>query len=282
MRQSRLTTNNLSVNPALVTITNRPRRHNSIGSYAEMRSANGLNMLYTVIAWERDYSVQSWGDKEYSIHLRSLLNEQEWLQFKRDILQIYTDQNAKRQALRNLIECNCYRSLFEMYGITINNFLRCICPRCWNPLRDKTMLQQFLECLLFLLFFPLLWISAIPMFVFIVLDGLTGLRFCLLRHHHKAFLESVMTAHPELDPALIEEELVEKLQQLLNALSRHRPGVHCKLSSSVVHQHGYGSNGSYSYDEDVFEIQFFKFAPEKEPSLYGDERRHTQVQYLIG
>ena len=278
MGQSQLTTNILTANPVLVSITNRPRRHNSIGSYAEMRSANKLNMLYTVITWHRDYSVQSWGDKEYSIHLRSLLNEQEWLQFKRDILQIYTEQNAKRQALRNLIECNCYRSLFEIYFITINNFLSCICPRCWNPLRDKTMLQRFLECLLFLLFFPLIYISAIPMFVFMVLDGLTGLRFCLLRHHHNAFLESVMTAHPELDPALIEEELVEKLQQLLDALSRHHPGVHCKLSSSVVHQPRHGSHASY--DEDVFENQFF--APGKEPSLYGDERRHTQVQYLIG
>ena len=79
MGRSQLTTNILTANPALVTITNRPRRHYTIGSYAEMRSANGFNMLYHVISSHRDYFMQSWGNKENSIHLRSLLNEQEWM-----------------------------------------------------------------------------------------------------------------------------------------------------------------------------------------------------------
>ena len=269
MGQSQLTTNNLTANPALVTITNRPRRHFSIETY---------NTIYDVIASQRDYSVQSWGDKKYSIHLRSLLNEQEWLQFKRDILQIYAEQNAKRRALRKLIEYNCYRSLHMMYLITIGKVFLCMFPRL--NLRDKTMLQRFLECPLCLLFMPLIYILMILSIVFWFLDVLTGLRFFLLRHREKAFLDSVIIAHPELDPDLIEGELVQKLQQLLGALSGHHPGVHCKISSSVVHQPRQGSHASY--EEDVFEIQFFKFAPEKEPSLYGDERRHSLVEYLIG
>ena len=77
-----------------------------------------------------------------------------------------------------------------------------------------------------------------------------------------AFLESVMEAHPELDPAMVEEELVQRLQTLLESLSRHHPGVHCKLSASVVHHKRNGSTASF--DEDVFEIQFLKFAPETE------------------
>jgi hypothetical protein len=63
----------------------------------------------------------------------------------------------------------------------------------------------------------------ISVYVFMVLDCLTGLRFYLLRNHEMAFLESVMTAHPELDPDLIEGELFQKLQQLLDALSGVKP-----------------------------------------------------------
>ena len=233
------------------------------GSFAEIRSAKKLNILYAVISPQRDYSVQLWSDKEYSINLRSLLNEQEWMQFKGDVLQIYADQNAKREALRKLINFNCYRSINSMYMIQIAQFFSFISRGCHrNSLRDPTLVQQFLSCPLFCIFLPLLYVLLFLIFACMLLDLLTSPRFFLFHHRHMAFLESVMEAHPELDPAMVEEELVQRLQTLLESLSRHHPGVHCKLSASVVHHKRNGSTASF--DEDVFEIQFLKFAPETE------------------
>ncbi len=264
MGQSQLTVNNLNANPVLVTVKNMSRRRFSVDSFAGIRSANKLDLLYNVTSPIRDYSVESWGDKEYSIHLQSLLNEQEWLQFKRDIFQIYADQNAKKEALRILIEFNWYRSINAMYLILVGKFLSYLPQCCYrDPLRDKTLLQNFLLCPLYLLCFPLCYIIMIFAVVFILLDLITGLRFFVFQQPHMAFLESVMVAHPELDPTVVEEELVQKIQQLLDTLSRHHPEVHCKLSTSTVHHRRNGSNASF--DADVFEIQFFKFALEKEP-----------------
>ena len=221
-------------------------------------------MLYPIIGFQRDYSVQSWGDKEYAIHLCKLLNEQEWMQFKGDILHIYAEQNAKRVALRKLIDFNCYRSLHRMYFIKLNQFVvsfsRC-CHR--DPLRDKTLLQQFLTCPIFLICLPLVYVLMGFVFAILLLDLLSFPRFFLFHHRHLAFLESVIVAHPELDPAVVEEELVQKLQCLLDSLCRHHPGVHYNLCASVVHHPRQGSNASY--DADVFEIQFLKFALETKP-----------------
>ena len=241
-----------------------PRTHFSVGSFAEMRSAKKLTLLYPIISLQQDYAVKFWSDKEYAIHLSKLLSEQEWMQFKGDILQIYAEQNAKRVALRKLVELNCYRSLHRMYIIILNQFLLAI-PRCCHrdPRRDKTLLQKFLLCPIELISIPILYVLMAFILAFLLLDLLSLPRFFLFHRHQIAFLESVVVAHPELDPAVVEEELVQKVQNLLDSLCRHHPGVHCNLCASVVHQPRQGSNASY--DVDVFEIQFHKFAQETKP-----------------
>ena len=140
------------------------------------------------------------------------------------------------------------------------SFSRC-CHR--DPLRDKTLLQQFLTCPIILICLPILNVLMGFVFAILLLDLLSFPRFFLFHHRHLAFLESVIVAHPELDPALAEEELVQKLQCLLDSLCRHHPGVHYNLCASVVHHPGRGSTASY--DADVFEKQFLKFALETKP-----------------
>lgn len=258
--------NNLNANPILVNIKNQPRIHVSVGSFAEIRSAkkiNFYNYLYPVIKSSRDYSVLLWNDSEYSIHLRSLLSEQDWMQFKGDILQIYADQNAKREALRKMVEFNCYRSMNAMYLIKLTQFSLYITRCCHrDSLRDPTWLDQFLTFLLWIISTPLLFALMFIVFLCLLLDIITAPRFVLFYRSHVEFLDSVMIAHPELDPALVEEELIQKLQQLLDSLSSHHPGVYCKISSSVVHHRGNGEKAAY--DTDVLEIQFLNFAPGKE------------------
>ena len=257
---------NLNANPILFTIKNKSRSHVLVGSFAEVRSAktNFYHFLYPIIKIQRDFSVQRWSDNEYAIHLRTLLNEHDWMQFKGDILQIYAVQNAKREALRKLVEFNSYRSLNAMYLIKLTQFLLYI-PRCCHrdPLRDPTWLQQSLTTLLWLICMPLFYVIMFIVFLCLLLDTVTAPRFVVFYRRHVEFLESVMIAHPELDPAAVEEELVQKLRQLLESLSRNHPGVHCKLSSSVVHHKSDGNRAAH--DVDVFEIQFLQFAPETEP-----------------
>ena len=136
----------------------------------------------------------------------------------------------------------------------ISCFLRC------DPLRDPSFVQYFLTSLVFYwICFPLMVLIFMLIFAFTFVDLLFSPRFFLFRRSHIAFLESVMVAHPELDPTVIEEELFQQLQQLLETLCRKHPGVYYSFFSTVVHHH----NGSgQSYDEDVFEIHFMKFAPE--------------------
>lgn len=262
MGQSHLTADNLNANKVLLTIKNRFRLHVSVDSFAAMRSGKIFD-IYKAINVERDHSVDRWGDMEYSIHLRPLLSEQEWMQFKKDILSIYAEQNSKTVALRKLVEFNWYRPLYELYSRALGHLYSCT-PPCRDPTRDMDWPMRFLlYCIYVVHLITYMYVLLIPVvLVSLLLDILTLPRFSLFRRCHVAFLESVMVAHPELDPAVVEEELIQKIQQLAQNLSANHPGVHCRHSSSVVH-HRKGSKGSY--DEDVVEIQFFKFAPELEP-----------------
>lgn len=178
--------------------------------------------------------------------------------------------SMQSKTLRKLIEFNCYRSLVMMYLVIIEKFilrpfissLNCCVRR--DTRRDISWLQQLLLGLIAFSPISMIFISLLYLMVLFVLllDLLSFPRFFLFRHRHLDFLESVIVAHPELDPAVVEEELVQKLQCLLNSLCRH-PGVHCNLSASVVHQPKQGSNASF--DADHFEIHFLKFAPETRP-----------------
>ena len=73
---------------------------------------------------------------------------------------------------------------------------------------------------------------------------------------HRAFLEAVMRAHPDLDPVLVEEELVvQKLRLLTDIMSRHHPGVYCRITSILSRKKN--SNKGPVYFE-TFQIQFSK------------------------
>jgi hypothetical protein len=269
MRTSQLTIDNLSTNKVLFAIINKRRFHVPGDSFADMMSNKRVKRrIYAGLGYQRDYAVARWNDSDYSNKLRTLLNEQDWMQFKRDILRIYEDQNAKRKALRFHIEFNSYRSVGQMFLIKVGYLIPLIacsyCPGQRDPLRDPTCsfrLTFFVLAIPRLLFLILAMYSMMPvMLSCILLDLLTFPRFFMYHQRHMEFLDSVITAHPELDPMLVEEELVQKLQQLIQSLSRNNPGVHCKISSYIVHHPRHGSHQSYK--EDIFEIQFLKFAPE--------------------
>ena len=288
-QQSQLTAENLNANRVLVVIENK-KRHPALSTYstnfAELKSSIRVinSAIYLIINIRNDVFLERWDDFGYSTHLRSLLSEQDWMQFKRDILHIYEEHNAKRAALRALIEFNCFRSLSMMFSIALIDYsnakLYCHPPHCWfccyrtNPWMDPLSDQQPPMSLLFCLFMPLgvvSWLmyiiviffgSAIISGVLIVLDLLFLPRFCLFYYCHKAFLESVMTAHPELNPSLLEEEFISQMDQLIESFSSLHPALHCRIDSSVKHVPRNGSN--VSYDMDHFQIKFFKFAPEWE------------------
>jgi hypothetical protein len=81
-----------------------------------------------------DYAVTWWDDSQYRFH--SLVSEQEWMQFKTDILRIYAEQNAKRAALRRLIEFKRYRGITNWYTTLLSN-VNFYLTRCrHDPLRD--------------------------------------------------------------------------------------------------------------------------------------------------
>ena len=257
MRQYLLTVDNMNANKVLMAIQNKPRKHVSTDNLTTLRWGKVLS-IYEIIDSSRDYSVARWGDKKYSIHLRPLLSEEEWLQFKRDILSIYAEQNSKRAALRKLVQFNWYRSLLISFLSEVRH-LRSRLPNCEDPLRDMHWSQRFLLliCLIPQLFAGVLvgYFTFMPItFICLLLDLLTFPRFILFHERHVSFLESVMEAHPDLDPALVEEELIQKMQQLAQNMTTHHPGVHCRFSSSLVHHNAAGSDASY--DEDVVEIQF--------------------------
>eukprot|EP01035_Chromulina_nebulosa_P025822 gene25822-33729_t len=121
---SQLAASKLSLNNVLVCIKNIPRMEVAY-----------INDIYDTISMDLDYAVTWWDDSQYRIHLRSLVSEQEWMQFKTEILRIYVEQNAKRAALRKLIQFNRYRPIKVLF-LTLNNFkfylIRCRC----DPLRD--------------------------------------------------------------------------------------------------------------------------------------------------
>jgi hypothetical protein len=114
----------------------------------------------------------------------------------------------------------------------------------------------------FMLFLPILHIFgflAIVLFILcLAVDVLTLPRFLFFNgRRHRAFLEAVMTAHPDLDPVLVEEELVQKLRLLTDSMSRHHPGVHCRFISILDSQE---TKEGLVYFE-TFQIQFFQFSP---------------------
>ena len=184
-QQSQLTAENLNANRVLVVIENK-KRHPALSTYstnfAELKSSIGVinSAIYLIINIRNDVFLERWDDFGYSTHLRSLLSEQDWMQFKRDILHIYEEHNAKRAALRALIEFNCFRSLSMMFSIAFIDYsnakLYCHPPHCWfccyrtNPWMDPLSDQQPPMSLLFCLFMPL-WYVFWLMYKIVIIYG---------------------------------------------------------------------------------------------------------------
>lgn len=224
--------------------------------------------IYDTISMGLDYAVTWWDDSQYRFHLRSLVSEQEWMQFKTEFLRIYAEQNAKRAALRKLIQFNRYRGITHWYITLLSNvyFYLTRCRR--DLLRDPHWMLRCIQlCLYWILFLPLvyaylgiMWI-VVPLYILcLVLDLLLIYpRYLLFRDTEKAFLDAVMTANPDLDPVLVEEELVQQLRQLTVSMTRHHPGVHCQFTSTL-HRKEFGENKTPYYLE-TFQIQFLNSAP---------------------
>ena len=216
-----------------------------------------MDEIYRIINIWADFKVHRWGDMAYQSQMSSLLGQNEWLEFKRGLLHICTEQNAKRAALRALIEFNCYRSLFAM-AYVIDDYYEYYLPGydhhqfCCPP-------RWLLVVLLipFILLFPFIVICS-----GLLLDVLLLPRFCLFHYRHVAFLESVLTSHPDLEPVLIEKEFFVKIQQLL--AERLPDTLRYKLHSFTKHipaqkrQRGPGDGGFDipAYNIDCFHIEF--------------------------
>ena len=89
----------------------------------------------------------------------------------------------------------------------------------------------------------------------LAVDVLTFPRFLIFYGRHCAFLEAVMTAHPDLDPVLVEKELVQKLRLLTDSMSRYHPGVRCRFTSILDWEE---TNEGRVYFE-TFQIQFSQY-----------------------
>ena len=222
-----------------------------------------FDQLYGSIITGLDYRVFRWDDSQYMIHLRPLVSEQEWMQFKKDILRIYAEQNAKRAALRKLIEFNPYRSMKHMNGTSFGHiFHNCCLPTLCHcdPLRDPccpncVFRVEFRICYYACIILYLCLALALCILCLAV-DVLTYPRFFFFNgRRHRAFLEAVMRAHPDLDPVLVEEELVQKLRLLTDIMSRHHPGVRCRFTSILYRKN---SKKGPVYSES-FQIQFSKY-----------------------
>jgi hypothetical protein len=239
-----------------------------------------FHAIYDTISMDLDYVVTWWDDSQYRLQLRSLVSEQEWMQFKTDILRIYAEQNAKRAALRKLIQFNRYRPIAHLFLALLSN-AKAYLDRRSDPLRDPLMNPPTYSILLFPLILLLSLIlmvasvsvlSAIAMIGIVLINFLLSLcivldfllmfpRYLLFRETEKSFLESAMAAHPDLDPVLVEEELVQQLRQLTVRMNRHHRGVHCQFTSTLEHRKGDGADNPSS-DWETFQIQFLKFSPD--------------------
>jgi hypothetical protein len=106
--------------------------------FASVRAGRSPMLLYETISLSLDYENECWGDSQYLLHLRPLVNEEEWMQLK---TLIYYKQNAKRAALRKLIQFNSYRSMFCMLPAVPYTALKFYFQQCvfkhGDPLRDR-------------------------------------------------------------------------------------------------------------------------------------------------
>ena len=269
-------------NQVLVSIKNWTRRvdiryglaappYKQLFGFAKLRQLGenifAFNHFYESIHTDLDYRVEQWDDSQYMIHLRPLVSEQEWMRFKTDILHIYAEQNAKRAALRKLIEYNPYRSMKDMYFTFTRHIQWCRTLLCFDPLRDfvpysicvKCGMLIFLSCGFPFMFIFIIYLCLINALYILCLaaDVITYPRFFFFNgRRHRAFLEAVMTAHPDLDPVQVEEELVVKLRLLTDIMSRHHPGVHCRFTS-ILDWHD-SKEGVRVYLE-TFQIQFSQY-----------------------
>ncbi len=211
--------------------------------------------------------MERWDDSQYMIHLRPLVSEHEWMQFKTDILRIYAEQNAKRAALRKLIEYNPYRSMTHMHSTSLRHIQWCPTLLCSDPLRDvvphyvcvKCRGLIFLSCGFPFMFIFILYLCLVhALFILcLAVDVLSLPRFFFFNgRRHRAFLEAVMRAHPDLDPVLVEEELIQKLRLLTDSMSRHHPGVRCRFTSTLD---WYDSKEGVRVYFETFQIQFSQY-----------------------
>jgi hypothetical protein len=224
--------------------------------FTSLRQTGNLSPLYETISVDLDYRVEQWDDSQYMIHLRPLVSEQEWMQFKTDILIIYLRQNRKRAALRKLIEFNPYRSITHMNFALQSHFVRNTNYRLSRCGSDPSRDPYCICVIFFLVYIPIViifytFLAPALTTICLVVDVLTFPRFLIFNCcRHRAFLEAVMTAHPDLDPVLVEAELVQKLRVYTDSMSRHHPGVYCRFTSIL------------EYNFETFQIQFSKYVPE--------------------
>ena len=233
--------------------------------FTRLRQSRNLSPLYETISVYSDYRVEQWDDSQYKLHLRPLVSEQEWMQFKKYISLIYLRQNRKRAALRKLIEFNPYRSITYMnLALQSHTHLRLgsLFCRCGSdPFRDPYCIcVKNIKIVLVLLPVVIIsyFIGKALTIICIAVDVLTFPRFFFFNgRRHRAFLEAVMTAHPDLDPVLVEEELVQKLRLITDFMSRRHPGVYCRFTSILESS----EKGGLHYFES-FQIQFSKYVAE--------------------
>ena len=113
-------------------------------------------------------------------------------------------------------------------------FCRCGSDRFRDPYCICVYHIPILNIVFMLIVIICIFLNIVLTIICIAVDVLTYPRFFFFNgRRHRAFLEAVMTAHPDLDPVLVETELIQKLRLLTDSMSRHHPGVRCRFTSTL-------------------------------------------------
>lgn len=185
------------------------------------------NLMYTLGSVRYSIFNMDALTEAYQSGLKNILTQQEWKTIINEIEETLDQQNSKLVKLFDLVAFNGYRSftgrLFSWVTLASKSF--------------KTSLACFL-------IFPF----CICIYLCILIDAITYPRFFFCLENHKAFISSIITAHPEFgDPLKYEDELISNLVALTEKISK-RHGITCVEKSCVEHIHAAGSDASYNME----------------------------------
>jgi hypothetical protein len=184
-----------------------------------------------------------------------MIPETDWKIIVHEVTDICEKYNGKWRKLVSMVKFNRYRSFIMMTTTAVSEFYGRFSPSDIYNLGEGPSCGSFLLCVFLFSVFGIFIggpVTALLYIFSILLDGLLFFRF-FNTVGHKAYLASILTGNPDLNPALYDEDFESDLTEYSRKISEK---YHIDCTEKFVNEHVSHYGSTNSYDLELYELIF--------------------------